>query len=394
MKRHTNKKKRMGVSGVTIEKKKKFIINALYFVIIFALFYLGMLYLFNWIWPFLLAFFIAMMLQRPLDFISRHSRINRRIASIILIFFVFAIAIVLIGLVGARIVDEVKGFVSYVTSRMDDLPKLLDTVKLNIIHFLRFLPDEMEASVTENINEMFEGLKHLKLSSIDFSGPLGGLWGAARQVPNIIITCIVTFISTMFMTMDYRSVVRFIHNQLSPKNQVIVTETKHIFMTTIWRMLRAYLLIMLITFCELTLGFYILKWCNLLSIDYVITLAAVIAVVDILPVLGVGVVLIPWAIISLIAGNGTLGIGLIVMYVIITIIRNYIEPRIVGNQIGLNPILTLMGMYLGLQAFGFIGMFGVPMIIIILKLLQDSGKVHIWKTQSETTKTPSKSGNA
>lgn len=366
---------------MTLDRKRKFIINAFYYAIIFILFYFGMLYFYNWIWPFLLSFFIAMLLQKPLEFISHHSRVRKQIASVLLTILLFAVVGVLISLLGIRVMDEIKGFVSFLSARAKDIPKLLDTIKINLLDFLKFLPDELEQSVTESVNELFASLQHIKLSSIDFSGPLGGLWGAARQVPNIIITFIITFISTIFMTMDYRHIVDFIRNQLSPKNKLILTEVKQIFMTTIWRMIRAYSIIMLITFCELTLGFYIFKWSGLFHSSYIITLAALIAVVDILPVLGVGTVLIPWGVVSLITGNGTLGICLIVLYVVITLIRNFIEPRIIGKQIGLNPIVTLMGMYLGLQAFGFIGMFVVPMIIIILKLLQDSGKVQIWKTK-------------
>ena len=94
--------------------------------------------------------------------------------------------------------------------------------------------------------------------------------------------------------------------------------------------------------------------------------AGLIAALDILPILGTGGIMIPWAVVSFILGYTSLGIELLVTYFIVTVVRNYVEPRIVGAQLGLHPIITLISMFIGLRLFGFLGLFGLPVGISFL----------------------------
>ena len=89
--------------------------------------------------------------------------------------------------------------------------------------------------------------------------------------------------------------------------------------------------------------------------------------------------MIPWSIIALLYGNYTIGIGVAVLYIIITIIRNIIEPKLVGQQVGLHPVVTLISMFVGLHFLGFIGMLGLPITIALLRYLNDKGIVEIFK---------------
>ena len=113
--------------------------------------------------------------------------------------------------------------------------------------------------------------------------------------------------------------------------------------------------------------------------SYIYIIAIVIAVFDILPIAGSGGILLPWALISLISGNVGQAIGLIVIYAVISVIRQYIEPKIVGNSLGVNPIITLAGLYFGLKLFGFMGMFIVPISVMTLKAFNDTGRIKLWK---------------
>ena len=90
--------------------------------------------------------------------------------------------------------------------------------------------------------------------------------------------------------------------------------------------------------------------------------------------------MIPWALISFVTGNTSQGIGLLVIYVVISVIRQYIEPKIVGESLGVNPLITLAGLYFGLKLFGFLGMFVVPLGIMTLKAFNDTGRISLWKT--------------
>ena len=117
---------------------------------------------------------------------------------------------------------------------------------------------------------------------------------------------------------------------------------------------------MLMTFTELGILF------RIFGIGNGVIKAALIAVLDIMPILGTGGIMIPWAVISLVLGYTKLGIQLLAIYVIVTVIRNYVEPKIVGTQLGLHPIITLVTMFIGLRLFGFLGMFGLPVGISFL----------------------------
>ena len=106
--------------------------------------------------------------------------------------------------------------------------------------------------------------------------------------------------------------------------------------------------------------------------------ALLIAIFDILPVLGTGGIMIPWAILTALGGDMGRALALLVVYVIITIIRNIIEPRIVGKQIGLHPVLTLMSMFVGTHLFGVVGLFGLPILLSLLRYLNDTGTISLF----------------
>ena len=112
----------------------------------------------------------------------------------------------------------------------------------------------------------------------------------------------------------------------------------------------------------------------LLRVPYAFLLALLIAVVDILPVLGTGTIVIPWGIITLILGNFPLGIGLLILYAIITVVRQSLEPRVVGHQIGLHPLITLISMFVGVSLFGFLGLFGLPIAVTVFVQIKRAEK--------------------
>ena len=125
--------------------------------------------------------------------------------------------------------------------------------------------------------------------------------------------------------------------------------------------IRAYMLIMLLTFCELFVGFLILRF------RYAFLIAAVVAIVDVLPVLGSGTVLFPWAAILFISGDARRGIGLLILLAVMYVVRQFAEPRLVGKQMGHHPFVSLFSAYLGFKLLGVPGMIAAPAVIFVLK---------------------------
>lgn len=138
---------------------------------------------------------------------------------------------------------------------------------------------------------------------------------------------------------------------------------------------------MSVTFIEMFIGLSVLRVFGIYSSNYTVIIAIVTAIVDIIPVLGTGTVLIPWAAYNLIVGNYSLAIGLAVIYAAITVIRQIIEPKLVAGQLGLSPVVTICSLYLGLKIFGVFGMIIAPILVTMLKVLNDEGIIKLWKSE-------------
>jgi sporulation integral membrane protein YtvI len=192
-------------------------------------------------------------------------------------------------------------------------------------------------------------------------------------IPQGLVFTLITIVATFYISLDYKRINEFIAIQIPPKVRNVIIDIKSKFFSAIYKYLRAYSIIVLITYSELTVGFLII------GINYAFIIAALTALLDILPVVGTGTVLIPWGIIGIIQKDYFTGFAMLILYGTITIIRNIIEAKIVGTSIGLYPVVTLMAMYAGFRILGLGGMFLLPIVILILKNLNDEGKIRLWK---------------
>ena len=379
-----------------IEKRRSFIINTVFVVIIVGLFYLAIKYALGIVWPFVVAFFLAMLLQRPVNFLSTKTPLKRGISSVIMVLFVLVIVGSILGLIIGRIVIELKGFFDYLLIKMEDAPAFVDQIQAWLSDTFSFLPKSLHESImtaTENFLNRLMGIEakasadaiQAESSGIDFSllsSPLGAVWGTAKQIPMIAVGVLVCVVSCCFMTTDYRTLRDMILSQLSQKRQSAVIRTKQVTFSTLGKMGKAYSIILFVTFMEMLLGLSFLKLIHVYDNGYIFAIAFITAVVDIIPVLGTGTILIPWALWSLFTGDVGLGIGLLVVYAIISVIRQVIEPKLVASQLGLPPFVTIMAMYIGSQLFGFVGLFLLPITVMLLKVLNDEGVIHIFKKKA------------
>ncbi|MCI5515415.1 MAG: sporulation integral membrane protein YtvI [Eubacterium sp.] len=380
-----------------VEKRRDFLINLLYLAAILGLAYVFFKYLFWMAAPFLLTFFFAMLLQRPLRWLDKKTEKKAHtfwsIALVILSVMIIIIPLVFIFI---GIGNKISDFVSYLVGQLDDIPTFLATLEKEILDLLKHLPSGLYKTLSNTVTESFTKLiqgGESATSAIDMdtiksglSTGISGMYSVVKNIPSVLIGIVIGFVAWIFFTKDYDKVVRFIQRQMPKDKKNTLVEFKQVFYKTILTMFRAYGLIMCITFGELLLGFSILSMLGIMKNGYFALIAAGIAIFDILPVAGSGGILIPWAIVCLVTGNYKQAIGLIIIYVVITVIRQYIEPKIVGTSLGVNPIVTLMGLYFGLKLFGFIGMFVVPITIMTLKALNDNGRISIWKTSANDRK--------
>ena len=371
-----------------VAKRRDFLIDLVFVMAIIGLVYVFFKYCFVIAAPFLLSFFFAVILQRPLGWLDKKTK-NKMHSfwSIVLVLLCVAIILGPVISIIAALFREIGNFISFLGEQLNDLPTFLVTLQNEILKAIKFLPDSIYTSVSESITQFFGNLINdfdvsklgINMSSITsgLSNGISGVYSVVKNIPSILISVVIGIIAWILFTKDYKKVVKFIKLQLPDKHKNLLSETKKIFSSTILKMCWAYGLIMLITFCENFLGLTILNLIGVMKNSYVFVIAICIAVFDILPVAGSGGILIPWSLIALVSGNVGQCVGLLILYAVITVIRQYIEPKIVGDSLGVNPLVTLAGLYFGLKLFGFMGMFIVPICVMTLKAFNDAGRIHL-----------------
>ena len=378
-----------------VELRRKRIINFVYFSIVIGLSYLFFKYCFWAVSPFIIAFFIATLVQKPTNLITKKLPIKRSLVSIFFVLILFFALGGVISLIGIKLVDSIKGIFAFVSAKLADFPSLVDDVKNWVLSTVHLLPDRFEASVAENLTEWFDTIRDKTAGEIAstivdstsgdggfsfsaFATPVSGIWNTVKGIPSFFVAIVVAVLSSCFMAADYDWLINFIKKQVPEKNRHKLSVSKRVVFTSLGNLVRSYALIICITGTEVFVGLNVLSMLGIYTSGNILTIAVVIAIFDILPVLGTGTFMIPWAVYSLITGQVSLAIGLFVIYAIIYVVRQVIEPKIVGGTVGLPSFLTLMGMYIGSQLFGFIGIFLLPILMIIVKLLNDEGVIHLW----------------
>lgn len=361
--------------NLNAEKAKRrgyFLINTAYFAFWIVVTFLCVRYLFTWMVPFLLGFLVAALLQKPLKWLEKKTRISKKFFSVLMVILVILLLAGLISVIFWQLIAWVVSFFSEdnISVIKDSLTAWINDLQAELGRLSTSLAPDLLNSASETFNNL--ATKAISLLSDGLSSLAGFAVSLTTKLPSLLISFIMWILSSIFLSVDFDVVTGFLKRQIPSQHKPLAKAVRDFCYTALFGLGRAYALLMFITFVELSIGLSILR------IPYAIPLAALIAVIDILPVLGVGTVLIPWAVISLILGNFRLFIGLGILYVVITILRNILEPKVVSGQIGLHPIVTLFFMLLGLRAMGVLGMFLFPITVIILKKLHDEGYIHLW----------------
>ena len=370
-------------------KRFSFLINLAYAAVFIALFYLFVRWALPLVAPFLIALVLAALLQRPVNALAKKIKIPKGITGTVLVLLLVAVLATLISVAGVQLVGQLQEFVSFIASKLESIPALITDLQNRLLDWASTLPEVIAGTLTDAISSFSAStliddvLNSLTADNI-FSAlqtPLSGAWSTVKQLPSFMIAVLITIISACFLTKDYDVVRDFILRQFSEVRQTKLRRAKKLVSFSIGKIVKSYLLIILITTCELAIGLSVLKLFGFYNSGYIIGISLLIAIIDIVPVLGTGTVLIPWAVISLISGNMGLGIGLIVVYAVISIIRQIIEPKLVAGQFDLPAIVTIASMYIGTKIFGAIGLFLLPLTVIVIKLLADEGIIGFIKTK-------------
>ncbi len=382
------------------EKRRSFLINVMYFAVLIGLFFLFFKYAFGICLPLLTALFVAAVLQKPVDYLTKKAKGGRGIFSALLVIFCFVVLGSIFAVALMKLFSEMKSFFGYLMLKLENTALLIEQVCTWIETKLTILPDSLRTSLSAYAQDILTNIFGSGISapdapsaavektgSFDFSwlaSPIGAVWGTAKQIPVVAVGIVVAIVSGCFMTADYASLKSLILKLAGEKNAAKIVRTKNILFSTLGKMGRAYCIIILVTFFEMVIGLSFLKLIGVYTGGYIFAISLITAIVDVLPVLGTGTILVPWSVWSLLTGNIGFGIGILVVYAIITVIRQIIEPKLVASQLGLPAYVTITAMYIGTRLFGFIGLFLLPISIMVLKVLNDDGIIHIFRKKPVT----------
>lgn len=356
-----------------IEKRKNFLINTAYIAIILGLIFIAFKFLSMYLMPFLIGIAASFLVQRPARSLSKKTKIPKSVLTIFFVILTYAIICLLIFAISYFAYVQIFNFATNVfPTYIPTIQSALEGLNLKISELLNGLPADILNALNNFPQQIFDVITKGGGTLLTNFG-----MSVVKAAPRLLVTIIVTLVASCFIAKDYDKIIRFAKLQLSKKTWDIMVDIKELFTKNILRILRGYLILMFITFLELCIFIGILGRPNF------IFLAALISVVDILPVLGTGTIVIPWALISLLSGDIFSTVVLVIAYIVITVLRNFLEPRIIGQQLGLNPLVMLIALFVGLKVLGFAGMILFPLSIIIITELQKKGKIHLWKTEED-----------
>ena len=309
-------------------------------------------YLFLAVLPFLISWATAFVIRPAVNYISEKSGIPKKAVSVILTILCVVVSLGLVVLFAFFSVKEAWELFSSLASNeriIDIIARLTNPfgVILGGVEGGSDIADYIGNMVKEGISGLVSGLVSI-LSRI------------VASIPGVVLFILITVIASIYFALDIDRINTFVKKLLPEKILNPLIGFKNGCLTVGAKYIRSYALLMGITFSVMLVGLLILKRKNALLIS------AVIALLDLLPVIGVGSVIVPWSIVELLLGNTRVGIGLIVLLVIHELIRQFSEPRIIGKSIGVHPIISLLLLYVGCSVFGIAGILLGPLVAVAL----------------------------
>ncbi|UWG96957.1 sporulation integral membrane protein YtvI [Dehalobacter sp. DCM] len=312
--------------------------------------------------PFILAYFTALLLEPVINWLDKILRRKRKTAAITITYIGFMIVVALLSFL---IVYKLYGqFLSVLDTIQSNGPGIQVWV-LNVVDQIQIyvgqLPPQLYEMVMNWVND---------LSQINFVSLIGS-WtiSISTAIPNMFFLSIIYFVSVALFCSQLGNIHRFFYSFFKDSSKLKVVYILGDLRNATFGFLKAQIILSFITYFISFFGMLIL------GVKYAAIMAFIIIIVDILPILGTGSVLVPWALIALFMDNYFLAAGLIVLYIIIIVVRRSIEPKILGERIGLGALATLISIWIGFKVMGLLGVFLFPLACIFYKALVKVGVI-------------------
>lgn len=334
---------------------------------------LFMRYVLPLVLPFVLAFITSALIEPAILFLLKKTSLKRGLISVLCVLFSLGIIITIISLISGRVTVELISFTKGLPSLFSNITGVLTNWKTSVTNYIHNIPPELRNFFLDSLDKLISDASGIPAKLM---GKLLSCFSAiAGKMPGIFLFVLTYTIGVFFISAGYPEIRAFIARQIPSNFRQKLTSLKNDMFILFGKWLKAELILMSITFLELLIMMLILRQ------DYALFLALLISVIDMLPLLGIGAALVPWSLFELISGSNIRALFIILSYCVMTIIRSFLEPKLVGTQIGLPPVVTLLSIYAGLRCAGVAGMILFPALLILLKNLNDRGWITLWKTK-------------
>ncbi len=310
--------------------------------------------------PFLIAFIISIMVEPLIRRLSKKAKLTRKVSAVIVLVLVFVIVVGLLFLGITVFIDEGSNLLSSLNTYIDEwynnIINYVDNINFKELQISDEVMNILKNSANSLLNTISEWISHFLTSIISIISSIG----------TVGIYIAITILATYFICADKMYILDQIEHHF-PRDWVkkFSKNVKKI-IELLGGYLKAQIILIFINFILVLIGLFAFDMFGM-DVGYPLLMALLIAFSDALPILGSGTVMLPWAVICGLDGRTNLAISLIILYAIISIVRQFLEPKVVSKHIGIHPIFTLIAMYTGYKVMGIIGLLVGPILVIILK---------------------------
>ncbi|GIN57625.1 sporulation integral membrane protein YtvI [Lederbergia ruris] len=343
--------------------KKKYIIAFILIVLAAVLFY----FILPISVPLILALFTAIILEPIVTFIQTKVKLKRQF-SIIIVFTLFTLILAFtIFFISTKVVAQGIKIIEDAPSYINNITSIWHNYEENLKHVAQDFPDEVVKAFTEEINNVFDTL----ITGLKQYVSIEKISAFLSYIPNYLVSFLVYLIALFLFMIDLPRLKISIYKYMTDK-----TAEKFKFMTTrlssvVIGFFKAQFLVSLIIFAATLLGLL------LIQPKVALMMAIIIWIIDLIPIIGSIIVMAPWSLYHLLVGDTVVGTKLAILAVILLVIRRTVEPKVMGQHLGLSPLATLISMYLGLKLFGVWGLIVGPASLIIFKSAREAGIIKL-----------------
>ena len=344
------------------DRKSKFLINFAYYAILSFLIVYLFKFIIIYLFPIIIGFLVTVMVQKPAVVFSKALKIRKGNCALVLVIITYAIIIFLLAFLIIKTWGGLAQLFKNYSYIFDDISAVISKLSNNINAISDKIPNTLVSSIENTLSNLISSISSY-VSTVAKN--------TAKIMPMFFTGSIVTIIASCYIAKDYDRFKDSVGSVISNKYKIVIQEIRELLKNNILKLIKGYLYLLVITFIELSIGLLSL------GISDAILIASIIALVDLLPILGTGAVLIPWGVYQIMLGNYFLGVGLMILYAIILLVKNIIEPKIIGKQIGLHPLISLIALFIGFKLFGFIGIFALPLAVMLLWKMYERGIISL-----------------